>query len=72
MSGGLLGLRGGSVGLVHFSVGGAVIGGIAGHFHTDGSLHEEDLQEFGEALKPNNSAYLVLASSADTDNALRA
>lgn len=67
-AGGLLGLLGGPVGLLAFSVGGAVIGGIAGHFQTGGSLHEEDLQEFGEALKPNNSAYLLLAGSTDTDN----
>lgn len=68
VTGGLLGLLGGPVGVLAFSVGGAVIGGIAGHFHTGGSLHEEDLQEFGKALKPNNSAYLVLAGSADTDS----
>ena len=68
VTGGFLGLLGGPVGLLAFSVGGAVIGGIAGHFHTGGSLHEEDLQAFGDALKPNNSAYLLLASSADTDN----
>ena len=68
VAGGALGLLGGPVGLLAFSVGGAVIGGIAGHFHTGQSLHQEDLQEFGEALQPDNSAYLVLAGSADTDN----
>jgi len=67
-TGGMLGFLGGPVGLLAFSVGGAVIGGIAGHFHAGRSLHEEDLQEFGDSLKPNNSAYLLLAGSADTDN----
>lgn len=67
-AGGVLGLLGGPVGVLAFSVGGAVVGGIAGHFQGTRSLHEEDLQEFGDALKPNNSAYLILASSPDTDN----
>lgn len=68
VTGSMLGLLGGPVGLLAFSVGGAVVGGIAGHLHTGRSLHEEDLQEFGDALQPNNSAFLVLAGSADTDN----
>jgi len=67
-AGGALGLLGGPVGLLAFSVGGAVIGGIAGHFHKGRALHEEDLQEFGDALQSDNSAFLVLAGSADTDN----
>jgi uncharacterized membrane protein len=67
-AGGILGLLGGPVGLLAFSVGGAVVGGIAGHFQGSRSLHQEDLQEFGEALQPNNSAYMVLAGSSDTDN----
>ena len=68
VTGGALGLLGGPVGLLAFSVGGAVVGGIAGHFHTGSSFHEEDMQEFGDALQPDNSAYMVLAGSADTDN----
>ncbi|UCC53603.1 MAG: DUF1269 domain-containing protein [Anaerolineaceae bacterium] len=68
VTGGLLGLLGGPVGVLACSVGGAVVGGIAGHFHTGRSLHEEDMQAFGDALKPNSSAFLVLAGSADTDN----
>ena len=68
VAGGLLGLIGGPIGLLAMSVGGAVVGGIAGHLHTGRSLHQEDLEEFGEALEPNNSAFLVLAGSADTDN----
>ncbi len=66
-TGGILGFLGGPVGLLAFSVGGAVIGGLAGHFHTGHSLHQEDMEEFGKALKNNNSAFLVLASSPDTD-----
>jgi len=68
VTGGVLGLLGGPVGLLAFSVGGAVVGGIAGHFHTGHSLHQDDLQAFGDALQNNNSAFLVLAGSADTDN----
>jgi len=67
LAGGLLGLIGGPVGLLAFAVGGAVVGGVAGHFHKGYSLHEEDLQELGDALQSNNSAYLLLAGSADTD-----
>ena len=70
VAGGLLGLIGGPIGLLAFSVGGAVIGGIAGHLHTGKTLHEEDLEEFGKALQPDNSAYIVLAGSADTDNVI--
>lgn len=68
VAGGVLGLLGGPIGLLAFSVGGAVVGGIAGHLHTGRSFHEEDLREFGDALEPDNSAYMVLAASADTDN----
>lgn len=67
-AGGMLGVLGGPVGLLAFSVGGAVIGGIAGHFQTGRALHQEDMEEFGKALKPDSSALLLLASSADTDN----
>lgn len=68
VAGGLLGLIGGPIGLLALSVSGAVVGGIAGHLYTGRSLHEEDLEEFGAALKTNNSAFLLLAASADTDN----
>lgn len=68
VAGGLLGLIGGPVGLLALSVGGAVVGGLAGHLHSGRSLHQEDLEEFGKSLQPDNSAYLLLASSADTDN----
>ena len=68
VAGGLLGLLGGPIGVLAFSVGGAVVGGIAGHLHKGRTFHQEDMEEFGTALKADNSAYLVLAASADTDN----
>jgi uncharacterized membrane protein len=70
VTGGLLGLLGGPIGLLAFSVGGAVVGGIAGVLFTGRTLHQEDMEEFGKALKPDNSAYLLLAGSADTDNVI--
>ena len=57
-AGGLLGLIGGPAGVLALAAGGAAIGGAAGHF--DRAIPKEDLEEIGEALTPDSSAFLLL------------
>ncbi len=57
--GGLLGLIGGPAGLLAWTVGGAVIGGIAGK-HLGQPIGKGDLKELGEELLPDTSAVLLL------------
>jgi len=59
VGGGLLGLIGGPVGLLAWMVGGAVIGGVAGHY-LGRPISKGDLTEIGEALSPDSSAFLLL------------
>jgi uncharacterized membrane protein len=58
VGGGLLGLIGGPVGVLALAAGGAVVGGAAGHL--DRVIPKEDLEEIGEALQPDSSAFLLL------------
>jgi uncharacterized membrane protein len=58
VGGGLLGLIGGPVGVLALAAGGAVVGGAAGHL--DRAIPKEDLEEIGEALTPDSSAFLLL------------
>lgn len=55
VAGGLLSLIGGPAGLLVWTVGGAVIGGIAGK-HVGRAVPESDLKALGEQLPPNSSA----------------
>lgn len=56
---GLIGLVGGPVVLPLMLVAGALVGGVAGHFMGQ-VIPQEDLQEVGEALPRESSAYIVL------------
>jgi uncharacterized membrane protein len=58
VGGGLLALIGGPVGVLALAASGATIGGVAGHLHR--LIPKEDLDEIGEALKPDSSAFLLL------------
>jgi uncharacterized membrane protein len=58
VGGGLLGLIGGPAGVLALAAGGAAIGGAAGHFAR--AIPKEDLEEIGEALTPDSSAFLLL------------
>ena len=49
VTGGLLGLIGGPVGVLAWAVGGAVVGGVAGHY-MGRPISKGDLQEIGDAL----------------------
>jgi uncharacterized membrane protein len=57
--GGLLGLIGGPAGLLAWAVGGAVIGGVAGKY-LGRPFKKGDLEEIGEAMSPDSSAFLLL------------
>jgi uncharacterized membrane protein len=59
VAGGILGLIGGPAGLLAWTVGGAVIGGVAGKY-LGRPIAKGDLREIGEALSPDSSALLML------------
>ena len=59
VAGGLLSLIGGPAGLLAWTVGGAVIGGVAGKY-LGRPIAKGDLKEIGEALSPDSSAVLML------------
>ncbi|MCB0171111.1 MAG: DUF1269 domain-containing protein [Anaerolineae bacterium] len=57
--GGLLGLIGGPAGLLAWTVGGAVVGGVAGKY-LGRPFSKGDIEEIGEAMSPDSSAFLLL------------
>ncbi|KKG13922.1 hypothetical protein EO98_01120 [Methanosarcina sp. 2.H.T.1A.6] len=59
VGGGILSLIGGPVGLLSWVVGGAVVGGVAGKY-LGRPIKKGNLEELGNALKPNSSALLLL------------
>lgn len=67
--GGLLALIGGPAGLLAWTVGGAVIGGIAGK-HLGQPIAKGDLKELGEELWPDTSAVLLLLQDVYTEAAI--
>jgi uncharacterized membrane protein len=64
-AGGILGLVTGPVGLLLMVVGGALAGGIAGHFAGQ-AISVEDLREVAESLPAGSSAYIAVV---DTEHA---
>jgi uncharacterized membrane protein len=67
--GGLLGLIGGPAGLLAWTVGGAVLGGLAGKY-AGRPIAKGDLQELGSAMTPNSSALLLVLEDKDTENVI--
>ena len=59
VGGGLLGLIGGPAGLLAWTVGGAVVGGVAGKY-LGRPFSKGDLKEVGEAMQPDTSAFLLI------------
>ena len=59
VGGGLLGLIGGPAGLLAWTVGGAVVGGVAGKY-LGRPFSKGDLKEVGDAMSPDSSAFLLL------------
>ena len=67
VGGGLLGLIGGPVGLLAWTVGGAVVGGVAGKY-LGRPFSKGDLKEIGEAMQPDTSAFLLLVEDVASES----
>jgi uncharacterized membrane protein len=66
VGGGLLGLIGGPAGLLAWTVGGAVVGGVAGKY-LGRPFSKGDLKEIGEAMSPDSSAFLLLIEDIESE-----
>ena len=66
LGGGLLGLIGGPVGLLAWTVGGAVVGGVAGKY-LGRPFPKDDLKEIGEKMQPDTSAFLLLVEDVESE-----
>lgn len=64
--GGLLGLIGGPVGLLAWTVGGAVVGGVAGKY-LGRPFSKGELKEVGDQMAPDTSAFLLLIEDVETE-----
>ena len=63
---GLLSLIGGPAGLLAWTVGGAVLGGLAGKY-AGRPIAKGDLEELGLAMTPNSSALMLILEDKDTE-----
>ncbi len=68
---GVFGLLGGPVGVLALAVGGAVVGGIAGH-HAGRPIPTEDLNRLAGYLQPDSSALLALVEEPQVDDLIAA
>ena len=66
VGGGLLGLIGGPAGLLAWTVGGAVVGGVAGKY-LGRPFSKGEVKEIGEKLSPDSSAFLLLVEDYTTE-----
>lgn len=66
VGGGLLGLIGGPAGLLAWTVGGAVVGGVAGKY-LGRPFAKGNLKEIGEAMSPDTSAFLLLVEDINSE-----
>jgi len=66
--GGLLGLIGGPVGVLALAASGAAVGGVAGHL--DRAIPKDDLEQIGEAMSPDSSAFLLLLEDTYSEGAI--
>ena len=66
--GGLLGLIGGPAGVLALAASGAAVGGVAGHL--DRAFPKGDLEEIGEAMKPDTSGILLLLEDTYSEAAV--
>ncbi len=66
VGGGLLGLIGGPAGLLAWTVGGAVIGGVAGKY-LGRPFSKGELEAIGEQMQPNTSAFMLLVEDIESE-----
>jgi uncharacterized membrane protein len=64
--GGALGLFGGPVGVLWLAAAGGSIGGVIGHF-AGRAIPKKDLEQIGEQLQPNSSAFMALVEDTDAE-----
>lgn len=69
VTGGLLGLIGGPAGVLALGAAGAAVGGTAGHYWGR-MIPKSDLEELGEALKPDTSAMLLLLEDTESESVI--
>ncbi len=68
VAGGLLGLIGGPVGVLALAASGAAVGGVAGHL--DRAIPKDDLEQIGEAMSPDSSAFMLLLEDTYSEDAI--
>lgn len=69
VTGGLLGLIGGPAGVLAMGAAGAAVGGTAGHYWGR-VVPKSDLEELGEALKPDTSAMLLMLEDTESEGVI--
>ena len=69
VGGGLLGIIGGPAGLLAWTVGGAVVGGVAGKY-LGRPFSKGQVEEIGESLTPDTSAFLLLVEDYSTEDVI--
>jgi uncharacterized membrane protein len=71
VTGGLLALLGGPVGVLTMIVAGGVIGGVAGHF-AGRVLPADELRKVGQSLPLNSSGFIVITEDREAEKAIDA
>ena len=67
---GALSLIGGPAGLLAWTLGGALVGGMAGK-HWGKPIAKGDLEELGSAMTPNSSALMLVLEDKDTEKVIK-
>jgi uncharacterized membrane protein len=70
VAGGALGLIGGPAGVLALAAAGAAVGGTAGHYWGR-AIPKSDLEELGEALTPDSSAFLLLLEDTYSEGVVK-
>ncbi len=66
VTGGVLGLLGGPVGVLWLAAAGGALGGVVGHF-AGRTIPKDDLKQISAQLQPNSSAFLALVEDTDAE-----
>lgn len=69
VGGGILGIIGGPAGLLAWTVGGAVVGGVAGKY-LGRPFSNGELKEIGESMPPDSSAFLLLVEDFQSEDVI--
>jgi uncharacterized membrane protein len=69
IAGGFLGIIGGPAGLLAWTVGGAVVGGVAGKY-LGRPFSKGDLKEIGDSMPPDSSAFLLIVEDFQSEDVI--